>query len=177
MKHYASSLNLKKFINKKNQSSGIFFKKQYTSKYSINTLSSENHIFYPFYPWEYLASYSKSIELLKYIIESWDANQSLISESASICLCLWMLWRVFKTGIDTCLAYFTSKVLQHHNDTTQDIYLLQRCVRLTEPKRRAAHNKLDESVKPCLTLRSLLKRSAPSWPAFIYEIWWGYSFY
>lgn len=90
VKHYASSLNLKKFINKKYQSSGIFFKKQYTSKYSISTLSSENHIFSSFYPWEYLASYSKSIDLLKYIISynhGMQTNPSPVNQHQSVFVC------------------------------------------------------------------------------------------
>lgn len=41
------------------------------------------------------------------------------------------------------------QALQQYNDTTQDIYCLQRSMRLTEPKRKAA----SESAEPFLTLK------------------------
>lgn len=54
--------------------------------------------------------------------------------------------------LDTFCQYSPSTP---HNDTTQDICHLQKCMRFTEPKRRAVHIKLDESAKPCLTQRCL----------------------
>lgn len=69
-------------------------------------------------------------------------------QQIGINLSLWMLWRVFKTRRGRCLAHFFSKVLPHHSDTTQHIYHLQRCMRLIEPKRRAAHHKLQNHVSP-----------------------------
>ena len=49
------------------------------------------------------------------------------------------------------VAIYQHQVLQQHNDTTQDIYHLQRGMRLTEPKRKAAHDKPDQSAEPFLT--------------------------